>query len=418
VLIRFAGPRLAAQEGPLSPVHAAPDFARARIGDVVGDAAAYCGVPLNLAVRRHPAPADAAVRQQVLAQPSAELDSLTWARLQDGTPLVTARRVGQGQLILFHVTADPDWSDLPFTGAFVEMLRRSVVSGGQRARAPALSGEGTLAPSRVLDGFGVLTPPNSNAMPVAAADFATTRPGPTTPPGLYLGPGGERALNAGSPAPLAFNDWPLEVTVTEQAAIAERTGLGGWMIALALGIVSLDLLIALAFAGRLPNLFRRKATAGAIAFFLAAAIMVGGAPPASAQQTSEQLAREAAAHLRFAYVKTGDRRLDETTHAGLWGLSYQLGQRTSVEPEEPHGVDLARDSLELYPMIYYAVPRNAKALSAAATAKVNAYLRAGGAFVVDTRDATPGRDVSAEPAATSRRDRCAAAAACAAGRMC
>ena len=247
----------------------------------------------------------------------------------------------------------------------------------------------------MLDGFGVLTPPNSNAMPVAAADFATTRPGPTTPPGLYLGPGGERALNAGSPAPLAFNDWPMEVTVTEQAAIAERTGLGGWMIALALGIVSLDLLIALAFAGRLPNLFRRKATAGAIAFFLAAAIMVGGAPPASAQQTSEQLAREAAAHLRFAYVKTGDRRLDETTHAGLWGLSYQLGQRTSVEPEEPHGVDLARDSLELYPMIYYAVPRDARPLSAAATAKVNAYLRAGGAFVVDTRDATPGRDVSA-----------------------
>jgi hypothetical protein len=123
--------------------------------------------------------------------------------------------------------------------------------------------------------------------------------------------------------------------------------------------------------------------------------MVGGAPPASAQQTSEQLAREAAAHLRFAYVKTGDRRLDETTHAGLWGLSYQLGQRTSVEPDEPHGVDLARDSLELYPMIYYAVPRDARPLSPAATAKVNAYLRAGGAFVVDTRDATPGRDVSA-----------------------
>jgi hypothetical protein len=36
--------------------------------------------------------------------------------------------------------------------------------------------------------------------------------------------------------------------------------------------------------------------------------------------------------LRFAYVKTGDRSLDETTAAGLFGLSYQLGQRTSVEP--------------------------------------------------------------------------------------
>ena len=394
VLIRFAGPRLAAQEAPLSPVTLRPT------SRALGSAMSWetpqriAEFPASSPFVGIPRPADVAVRQQVLAQPSAELDSLTWARLEDGTPLVTARRVGQGQIILFHVTADPDWSDLPFTGAFVEMLRRSVVSGGQRSRAPALGGEGTLSPSRVLDGFGVLTPPASTAMPIAAAEFANTRPGPTTPPGLYLGPGGERALNAGSPAPIAFNDWPLEVTVTEQAAIAERTGLGGSMIALAMGIVALDLLIALAFAGRLPNIFRRKEAVGALAMFFMAAAMVAGAPSAQAQ-TSEQLAREAAAHLRFAYVKTGDKRLDDTTAAGLWGLSYQLGLRTSVEPEEPHGVDLARDSLELYPMIYYSVPRDARPLSAAAAAKVNAYLRAGGAFVVDTRDATPGRDVSA-----------------------
>jgi hypothetical protein len=234
-------------------------------------------------------------------------------------------------------------------------------------------------------------PPPASAAPIAAAAFPTTRPSPTTPPGLYLGPAGEAALNAGAPAPTAFFDWPLEVSVTEQAAIVERTGLGGWMIGLALAIVALDLIIALAFAGRLPNILRRKEAAGAIAVFFFAAAMVAGAPTAHAQ-SSEQLAKEAAAKLRFAYVKTGDRRLDETTKAGLWGLSYQLGLRTSVEPDTPHGVDLARDSLELYPMIYYAVPRDAKPLSPAAAAKVNAYLRAGGAFVVDTRDAAPGRD--------------------------
>ena len=243
---------------------------------------------------------------------------------------------------------------------------------------------------RVLDGYGVLQPPQSTATPVEAAAFLTTRPGPTTPPGLYAGPGGERALNAGAPAPQIVETWPGVTKVTEQEAVVERAGLGGWMIALALGIVALDLLIALAFAGRLPR-FGRQTAALVAAFFVAGAMLNG--EPASAQ-SSDQLAREAAAHLRFAYVKTGDRSLDETTAAGLFGLSYQLGARTSVEPELPHGIDLARDSLELYPMIYYAVPRNAKALPPAAVAKVNAYLRAGGAFVVDTRDAAPGRDVS------------------------
>lgn len=395
VLIRFAGPRLAAQEGALTPVALRPT------SRALGSSLSWetpqkiADFPPSSPFFGIPKPTDAAVRQQVLAQPSAELESATWASLADGTPLVTAKRMGRGELILFHVTADPDWSDLPYTGAFVEMLRRSVVSGGERAGPSALGTEGTLTPARVLDGFGVLSPPAPSATPIPAATFLTTRPGPTTPPGLYLGPGGERAMNAGAPAPHAFDAWPAEVSVTQEAAIVERAGLGGWMIGLALAIVALDLLIALAFAGRLPR-FGRKAAAAALVAVTLGGVALDIAPPASAQQTSEQLAREAAAHMRFAYVKTGDRRLDDTTKAGLWGLSYQLTLRTSVEPEAPHGVDLARDSLELYPMIYYAVPRNAKPLSQAAVAKVNAYLRAGGAFVVDTRDAAPGRDVSAD----------------------
>lgn len=390
VLIRFAGPRLAAQDDSFTPVPLRPTSRS------LGSSLSW-ETPQRIAQFDNnspfvgiPRPTDTAVRQQVLANPSADLESMTWARLEDGTPLVTARRIGRGELILFHVTADPDWSDLPYTGAFVEMLRRSVVSGGERSGAAALGTEGTLAPVRVLDGYGILQPPQSTATPIEAAAFLTTRPGPTTPPGLYAGPGGERALNAGAPAPQIIETWPGVTKVTEQEAVVERAGLGGWMIALALGIVALDLIIALAFAGRLPRFGRQ--TAGALAMFFVAAAMLNG-QPASAQ-SSDQLAREAAAHLRFAYVKTGDRSLDETTAAGLFGLSYQLGARTSVEPEQPHGVDLARDSLELYPMIYYAVPRNAQALPPAAVAKVNAYLRAGGAFVVDTRDAAPGRDVS------------------------
>jgi hypothetical protein len=388
-LIRFAGPRLAAQSDPLTPTALRPTSRNLgsslswetpqRIADFQ-TTSPFFGIPK---------PTDAVVRQQVLAQPSAELDSLTWARLEDGTPLVTATRMGRGELILFHVTADPDWSDLPYTGAFVEMLRRSVVSGGERNRT-SLATEGALTPMRTLDGFGVLGPPTGNATPIAAADFVTAKPSPTTPPGLYSGPGGERALNAGAPAPIAFDNWPLGVQVTEQATIMERRGLGGWLIGLALAIVALDLIIALAFAGRLPRLFGRAAAVIAT-FFLAATLIQQ--QPAMAQ-ASEQLAKEAAQNLRFAYVKTSDRRLDDVTRAGLWGLSYQLGQRTSVEPEQPHGVDLARDNLELYPMIYYAVPRDARPLSGDAVAKVNAYLRAGGAFVVDTRDAAPGRDVS------------------------
>ncbi len=50
----------------------------------------------------------------------------TLAQLADGTPLVTAMRMGKGMTILFHVTADTTWSNLPLSGLFVDMLRKIV----------------------------------------------------------------------------------------------------------------------------------------------------------------------------------------------------------------------------------------------------------------------------------------------------
>src|SRR5206468_2158671 len=75
-------------------------------------------------------PPDVAINRQVLADP-AELgpNVKIWARLQDGTPLVTASTLGAGQIVLFHVTANSDWSNLPISGLFVEMMRRITALG-------------------------------------------------------------------------------------------------------------------------------------------------------------------------------------------------------------------------------------------------------------------------------------------------
>src|SRR3546814_12691603 len=51
------------------------------------------------------------------------LGKKTWARLADGTPIVTAERRGGGWLVLVHTTANADWTHLPLRD------RKSVVSG-------------------------------------------------------------------------------------------------------------------------------------------------------------------------------------------------------------------------------------------------------------------------------------------------
>ena len=120
-------------------------------------------------------PNDVTVNRQVLAEPDGRLAERTWASLGDGTPLVTAAKRGRGLVVLFHVTADTSWSDLPLSGAFVDMLRRVVslagASGGpiiepttaaEKAPAP------TIAPTRLLDGYGAFTAPGPTARPIPA----------------------------------------------------------------------------------------------------------------------------------------------------------------------------------------------------------------------------------------------------------
>ena len=93
------------------------------------------------------------IRRQVLAEPGADLASHTWATLADGTPLVTGADLGAGRIVLFHVTANADWSNLPLSGLFVDMLRRLVaLSVGVASTADTT----VLAPAETLDGFGLL----------------------------------------------------------------------------------------------------------------------------------------------------------------------------------------------------------------------------------------------------------------------
>jgi hypothetical protein len=102
--------------------------------------------------------------------------------------------------VLFHVTADPRWSDLPISGAFVDMLKVIVDTAGtvaqQQAPANADSAEPAASPWKpleVLDGFGDLEAPEPGATLVSTIENAS--PSAATPPGIYDRDGVAFALN-------------------------------------------------------------------------------------------------------------------------------------------------------------------------------------------------------------------------------
>src|SRR6266849_5413084 len=152
ILLRFAGARLAEQSDHLLPVRLR------RGGRTIGGALSWA-TPAKLAPFAVDSPfaglaipADVTVSRQVLAEPDLDLAGKSWARLADGTPLVTAEKLGQGWTALVHTTANAEWSDLALSGLFVEMLRRMV----GMSQGIAAGSEGALAPVETLDGFGRL----------------------------------------------------------------------------------------------------------------------------------------------------------------------------------------------------------------------------------------------------------------------
>jgi hypothetical protein len=152
VLVRFAGPHLAAADDDMVPVKLR------RGGRILGGSLSWdkpqhlAGFSRESPFNGMPVPTDVTVTRQVLAEPDSQLTDRTWATLADGTPLVTAQRRGKGLVVLFHVTADTRWSDLPLSGAFVDMLRRIVSLSGSTATA---------------DGDTAITRPASTARPRA-----------------------------------------------------------------------------------------------------------------------------------------------------------------------------------------------------------------------------------------------------------
>ncbi len=394
LLIRFAGPNLAAaslrqiDEDPLLPV-------RLRAGGRNVGGAMSWGAPKKLRPFEKSSPFfglvvpdDVEVTSQVIAQPDLTLTARTIASLQDGTPLVTRKSLGDGRVVLVHVTANAEWSTLPLSGLFVEMLERLAVS--TRVAAPSatdLAGQ-LWQPETVMNAYGDLRSAE-DLIAVQGERLAEAGAGPDLLPGTYLNGDRQIAVNVVADGEsLATAPWPAGIA-PEAMETASEQPLKALLLALALVILMLDILATLWLGGRL-----RGPRQGVIAAGLALAVLTGAPPQAKAQ---DNLALTATAETVLAYIRTGDARVDVASEAGLYGLSQVLGQRTAVEPVDPIAIDLEQDELAFFPLIYWPVSEAQPIPSQAAYDKLNRYLQTGGMILFDTRDANLGGFGSGTP---------------------
>jgi hypothetical protein len=380
VLLRFAGPHLAEQGDRLLPVRLR------RGGRTIGGALSW-EQPAKLAPFDASSPfagleipADVTVSRQVLAEPDIDLAGKTWARLADGTPLVTAAKTGKGWIVLVHTTANAEWSNLALSGLFVEILRRIVAVSEGVAEA----GEAELPPLETLDGYGRLQRAPPAAQPISAKEIGTAAASPRHPPGFYGTADTRRALNLspGVAEVKPIGDLPAGVA-REGLSTHVEADIRPPLLVTALLLALADLLISYGLRGLLWRRAARSVAAVMLALLFGTAVA----------WADDSFVIRATSELRLAYVQTGSPEVDSESHDGLAGLNEVLNQRTAVESAAPLAVDIEADELIFFPLLYWPVTADQAAPSPQAVERINRYLETGGTILFDTRDSgerTPG----------------------------
>jgi len=259
------------------------------------------------------------------------------------------------------------------------------------AAAQPSASAGALAPLQTLDGFGQLITPPLRAVPIPPDKFDSTMPSPDHPPGYYGPTGTARALNLITAETVLKPIGDIEGSSAVSGYVMKKPlALEPWLYLAALALFVADIFAMLVLSGGLR--FRRAATAG-VTILAAVALVSFGPAPVGAQEPSQNeataaddFASKATLHTRLAYVVTGDPEIDRTSQEGLTGLSKVLSARTALEPAKPMGVNIEKDELAFFPVLYWPVREDASPLSDATLAKIDAFMKQGGLIVFDTRD--------------------------------
>jgi hypothetical protein len=255
-LLRFAGPRLASEpeKQELLPV-----TVRSGVKSLGARSSGHQGIKIGDFPEGSPlagidVSSSPMIKRKVMAQPGVDTEEKTWARLSDGTPLVTGSQRGAGWTVLVHTTADTNWSNLPLSKIFIDMMR-TVIAHSQGVIDDQKNESGLYEPVRLLDGFGQMTSYTGAAteLPVHSANDVGV--GPEHPPGLY-GSGGLRyAHNLGAAVtemePLTNADLPSGAKSELYAQDDKEIDLKDVLLASAFALALADMLVLLGQQGYL-----------------------------------------------------------------------------------------------------------------------------------------------------------------------
>ena len=390
-LIRFSGPNLAAKADDLLPVKLRP--ASRNLGGAIS-----WEKPKKIAQFEHSSPFyefsipdDILISRQLLAEPTNDLNDKTWVRLEDGTPLVTAERRGKGILVFFHISADTSWSNLPISGLFIDMLNKlslySFISDEMKKNDVTEinnSSQLSLRAVKLLDGYGNFLPgPIDSAPSISLNNSGFTDS--NNLPGFYLDGSITRAVQPISKNEILskLDDIIKNKTINTLDDIS-RYDLSGVFLLLSVLLFLVDTLLSTPKSYLSINIFKFPK----LILFIMILLPPNDEAYATSSPSDQLPSKEMTSILtsRLANVLTGDNSIDASAYDGLKHLTNELRARTSYEPGDPIGLDLNKDDLSLYPLIYWPIYASMPQPNEKVIQKLATFMRSGGTVIFDTRN--------------------------------
>ncbi|WP_375642251.1 MULTISPECIES: DUF4159 domain-containing protein [unclassified Bartonella] len=335
-----------------------------------------------------PFPEDVSVSRQILAEPTPDLFEKTWLSLADGTPLITAAKRGKGTLILIHVAPDPTWSNLPLSGFFAQMLQKLITLGSNENTNLTHREKRTMVqtPWRTIAADGQLQVPPSDVIPLVFDSQNPPHPSYHTPPGLYGIKNDFYALNLlthsshlmkQSSLPTSLNKSPLSYETKEKNLI-------GLLLGLAVLLFAFDNFLIL-WMGDIFSFMKRR---NMFLLPFISLIALFSYDPTLHAQTKENHhdSVQAAGATHLAYVITNNHEIDTTSKSGLEALSQFIAERTMLTLGSVTALDLDKDELSFYPLIYWPIDVKSPIPTPKSLEKINNFMKHGGTILFDTRD--------------------------------
>ena len=287
------------------------------------------------------------------------------ATLNDNTPLVSMIKYGEGEIILFHVGANNDWSNLPISSLFPDMINRVLLF----SKDYNPSNFKNLNLHKEIDGFGNLVSPKKIVSMDSFDKLKTLKPSFNNPPGQYENNQISIVLNLST----NINQNKTEKTnpsVLSNYSFKNTKDLSSTILKVILSMFIIDILIIIMIKNNVifSKFFTKRNNL--IVFILFSLTFI-------------KLDSLVASETFLAYIKIEDTQINNISENGLETIRNLLITRTSINPKGVIGLDIKSDYIYSYPFIYWPLTKNLLSIKKPEIIKIKNYLNNGGILFFD-----------------------------------